>query len=208
MVRVKVCGITRVEDALAAAAAGAQALGFVFYPPSPRFVAPGDARAIITRLPPLITRVGLFVDADPAFIHSVLATVPLDVIQFHGDEAPDFCAGFDKPYLKAVRMKPGVDLHEVCARYADASALLLDGYADAAPGGTGTRFDWNRVPPDLPRPVILAGGLTAANVRQAIAACRPAAVDVSSGVELAKGIKDKHAMTEFIREVACADEIA
>ena len=208
MIRTKICGITRVADAQAAAAAGADALGFVFYPPSPRFVAPRAAGAISAQLPPFIARVGLFVDADRAFIGSVLETVPLDVIQFHGDEEPDFCAGFGKPYIKAVRMRPGVDLHRVCVRYAAASALLLDGYADAAPGGTGTGFDWSRIPPDLSRPVILAGGLTATNVRRAIAVCRPYAVDVSSGVELAKGIKNKDAIREFIQEVAQASTLS
>ena len=203
-VKAKICGITRLDDALAAVAAGAHALGFVFYPPSPRYLTPPEAREIIVRLPPFITRVGLFVDADPAFIRAVLETVPLDVIQFHGEEDPGFCVGFGRPYIKAVRMKPGIDLHKLCARYATASALLLDGYSQAAPGGTGTSFDWNTVPLDLPRPIILAGGLTVANVRQAIIACRPYAVDVSSGVERAKGTKDNHAIKEFMQEVDCA----
>lgn len=202
MIRVKICGITRVEDAQAAASAGAHALGFVFYQPSPRCVTPLKAREISAGTPPFISRVGLFVDADPAFIRAALETVPLDVIQFHGEEAPDFCAGFGKPYIKAVRMKPGIDLYEICKRYTDAAALLLDGYAQAAPGGTGTSFDWRQVPPDLSLPIIIAGGLRAANVGQAIAACRPYAVDVSSGVELAKGIKDKDAITAFMQEVA------
>lgn len=201
MIRTKICGITRIEDALAAAAAGAQALGFVFYRPSPRFITPHEARAISARTPPFITRVGLFVDADQAFIRSVLATVPLDVIQFHGDETPAVCSSFGRPYIKAVRMRPGVDLHGVCARYSDASALLLDGYAASAPGGTGASFDWDRVPPDLSLPIIIAGGLNAANVGQAIAACRPYAVDVSSGVELDKGIKDINAMRAFMQEM-------
>ena len=202
MIRVKICGITRVEDARAAAGAGAHALGFVFYQPSPRYVTPLKAREISAGTPPFISRVGLFVDADPALIRAALETVPLDIIQFHGEEAPDFCAGFGKPYIKAVRMRPGIDLHGVCKRYADAAALLLDGFAEAAPGGTGTSFDWRQVPPDLTLPIIIAGGLRAVNVGRAITACRPYAVDVSSGVELAKGIKDKDAITAFMQEVA------
>lgn len=198
--RIKICGITRSEDARAAVDAGAHALGFVFYRPSPRYIEPPAARDIITRLPPFVAAVGLFVDPDQAFVSAVLETVPLDAIQFHGDEAPGFCSGFGKPYIKAVRMKPGIDLHEVCRRYSGAAALLPDSYSETVRGGSGVVFDWDAIPPDLPKPIILAGGLTAGNVRRAIAACAPYAVDVSSGVELDRGIKDKQAITEFIRE--------
>lgn len=201
MTRTKICGITRLEDALAAIDAGAHALGYVFYRASPRYIEPSAARDIITRLPPFTASVGLFVDPERGFVSSVLETVPLDILQFHGNEEPDFCGSFRRPYIKAVRMKPDVDLHKICRRYADAAALLLDSYSGAAPGGTGMSFDWSKVPPGLSRPVILAGGLTAANVRRAISACKPYAVDVSSGVELDKGVKDRTKMIAFIREV-------
>ena len=203
-VRTKICGITRAEDARAAIEAGADALGFVFYQASPRYVAPHSAQEIISRIAPFPAKVGLFVDPDREFVDAVLAQVALDVLQFHGDEDPGFCSSFGKPYIKAVRMKPGIDLHGVCRRHAGAAALLLDSYSDTGHGGTGTVFDWNNIPADLTRPVILAGGLTTANVSRAIAACKPYAVDVSSGVELDKGVKDKDAITAFIREVTHA----
>ncbi|MCY4362390.1 MAG: phosphoribosylanthranilate isomerase [Gammaproteobacteria bacterium] len=203
-VRTKICGITRAEDARAAIEAGADALGFVFYQASPRYVAPHSAQEIISRIAPFPAKVGLFVDPDREFVDAVLAQVALDVLQFHGDEDPAFCSSFGKPYIKAVRMKPGIDLHTVCRRHAGAAALLLDSYSDTGHGGTGTVFDWNNIPADLTRPVILAGGLTTANVSRAIAACKPYAVDVSSGVELDKGVKDKDAITAFIREVTHA----
>ena len=203
-VRTKICGITRAEDARAAIEAGADALGFVFYRASPRYVAPHSAQEIISRIAPFPAKVGLFVDPDREFVDAVLAQVALDVLQFHGDEDPGFCSSFGKPYIKAVRMKPGIDLHGVCRRHAGAAALLLDSYSDTGHGGTGTVFDWNNIPADLTRPVILAGGLTTANVSRAIAACKPYAVDVSSGVELDKGVKDKDAITAFIREVTHA----
>ena len=208
MTRIKICGITRSEDARAAVDAGAHALGFVFYRPSPRYIEPAAARDIISRLPPFASRVGLFVDPERSFVTAVLETVPLDIIQFHGNEDPEFCGSFGRPYIKAVSIKPDIDLHKTCRRYAGASALLLDSHSDTVPGGTGMSFDWSIIPPGLSRPVILAGGLTAANVRRAIEVCRPYAVDVSSGVELDKGIKDKGAMTEFIREVLDVDDSA
>ena len=203
-VRTKICGITRVEDARAAIEAGADALGFVFYRASPRYVAPHSAQEIISRIAPFPAKVGLFVDPGREFVNAVLAQVTLDLLQFHGDEDPGFCGSFGKPYIKAVRMKPGIDLHAVCRRYAGAAALLLDSYSETGHGGTGTVFDWNKIPGDLTTPVILAGGLTTANVSRAIAACKPYAVDVSSGVELDKGVKDKDAITAFIREVTHA----
>ena len=208
MTRIKICGITRSEDARAAVDAGAHALGFVFYRPSPRYIEPPAARDIISRLPPFTAGVGLFVDPERSFVSAVLETVPLDIIQFHGNEDPEFCGSFGRPYIKAVSIKPDIDLHKTCRRYAGASALLLDSHSDTVPGGTGMSFDWSIIPPGLSRPVILAGGLTAANVRRAIEVCRPYAVDVSSGVELDKGIKDKGAMTEFIREVLDVDDSA
>ena len=200
-VRTKICGITRVEDARAAIDAGADALGFVFYQASPRYIAPHPAQQIISHTPPFPAKVGLFVDPDREYVSAVLETVALDVIQFHGDEEPGFCGSFDRPYIKAVRMERDIDLQEMCRHYADAAALLLDSYSETVHGGTGACFDWSLIPAELSKPIILAGGLTVANVGRAIAACKPYAVDVSSGVELDEGIKDKDKMTAFIREV-------
>ncbi len=201
-VRTKICGITRVEDARAAIDAGADALGFVFYQASPRYIAPRPAQEIISQLAPFPAKVGLFVDPDREIVSAVLKTANLDIIQFHGDEEPGFCRSFDRPYIKAVRMEHGVDLHEMCRHYADAAALLLDSYSETVHGGTGTCFDWSLIPAELSKPIILAGGLTVANVGRAVAACKPYAVDVSSGVELDKGIKDKAEIIAFIREVS------
>lgn len=203
--RIKICGITRLEDALAAARAGAHALGFVFHAPSPRNVAPEAARAIVATLPPFITTVGLFVDRSAAEVEAVLERVPLDLLQFHGDETPQFCAAFGRPYIKAVRMRPGVDLLEYARRYESARALLLDAYVSGIHGGTGARFDWSLVPRDLPRPIVLSGGLTAENVGEAVRQVRPWAVDVSSGVEAGRGIKDAQRIRQFIAGVRDAD---
>jgi phosphoribosylanthranilate isomerase len=203
--RIKICGITRTEDALAACAAGADALGFVFHPPSPRNIEPDHARDIIAALPPFVSSVGLFVDCDAARVESVAARVPLDILQFHGDETPEFCARFARPYLKAVRMRAGVDLLEYARRFASARGLLLDAYVRGTHGGTGTRFDWRLVPEGVPVPIVLSGGLTAHNVGEAVRALRPWAVDVSSGVEAAKGIKDPQRIREFIAGVRRAD---
>jgi phosphoribosylanthranilate isomerase len=203
--RIKICGITRVEDALAACAAGADALGFVFHPPSPRNLAPDTARDIIAALPPFVSAVGLFVDCEPDQIDRIAARVPLDMLQFHGDEAPELCARFGRPYLKAVRMRPEVDLLEYARRFGDARGLLLDAFVSGTHGGTGTRFDWRLVPADLPVPIVLSGGLNPDNVGEAVRALRPWAVDVSSGVEAAKGIKDPQRMRDFIAGVRRAD---
>lgn len=199
--RVKFCGITQYEDAAAAVALGVDALGFVFYGPSPRNVSVAQAAAIIAELPPLVGKVGLFVDAETETVREVLDAVPIDVVQFHGDEAPELCEQAGRPYIKAIRMAPGIDLHAEAARYANASALLLDAYTTEAVGGTGTAFDWTRIPRDLARPIILAGGLSSANVATAIANVNPYAVDVSSGVERARGIKDPEKMKQFMIEV-------
>jgi phosphoribosylanthranilate isomerase len=205
MTRVKICGITRVEDALAAAQAGADAIGLVFHAGSPRHVTPDQAAVIVGALPPFVTSVALFVDPDAARVEAVLRRVRPDLLQFHGDESPDFCRGFGVPYLKAIRVRPGVDLLQFPARYADARGLLLDAYSEAAHGGTGERFDWSLIPTGLPRPVILAGGLDPGNVARAVGAVRPWAVDVSSGVEAAKGIKDAAKIAAFIKEVRNAN---
>ena len=205
-VRTKICGITRLEDAQAAIAAGADALGFVFFPASPRFIAPARAQALVRQLPPFPARVGLFVNPDRDQVAAVLEQVPLDALQFHGDEEPDFCEGFGRPYIKAVRMKEDVELDAVREQHAAAAALLLDSYAKTAPGGSGQTFDWRRAPAGLSLPLILAGGLTPDNVRHAIAQAgsRPYAVDVSSGVERRAGIKDNAKMTAFINEATHA----
>lgn len=203
-VRSKICGITRVEDALVAAEAGADAIGLVFYAKSPRAVTVQQARAIIAALPPFVTTVGLFVDASRCEIGEILDAVPLDLLQFHGDEAPEQCEGHGRPYIKALRVRPGEDIAARCVEYVHASGVLLDTYVPGVPGGTGEAFDWSLVPEMLPKPLILAGGLTAQNVRAAIAQVSPYAVDVSGGVEAAKGIKDAEKIRAFIREVRIA----
>ena len=201
MTRVKICGITRVEDGLACAQLGADAIGLVFYAPSPRHVSVAQARAIMAALPPFITTVGLFVDADPAEVSAVLTQLPLDLLQFHGDESPEYCQGFARPYLKAMRVKPGVDLVQYAAQYAQAKGLLLDAHVEGVAGGTGQSFDWNLIPAHLPLPVVLSGGLHPDNVTQAIKRVQPAAVDVSSGVEATKGIKDAAKIAAFMQGV-------
>lgn len=204
--RVKICGITRLEDAEAAIAAGADALGFVFYPPSPRAISPEQAADIIRQLPPLITTVGLFVNEDAETVAAILQQTQLDLLQFHGDETPDYCQQFGRPWFKALRMKPELDLPQEVERYAAARAILLDAYRPGVPGGTGEAFDWARIPVNLNTSLILAGGLTPANVRKAITRVQPYAVDVSGGVEAEKGIKDSQKIDLFIEEVARANQ--
>ena len=199
--RIKICGITRAEDARMAAELGADAIGLVFYPPSPRSVGPEQARAIIAAMPPFVTVVGLFVDPAPEQVQSVLRRCSLGLLQFHGDEAPDFCAGFGMPYIKAARVRTDADLVQYLSRYHAAQAWLLDAYHDSLYGGTGESFDWKLIPRDLARPVILSGGLTPDNVGAAVRQVRPWAVDVSSGVEAAKGVKDAAKIAAFIAGV-------
>jgi phosphoribosylanthranilate isomerase len=203
--RTKICGITRPEDGLFAAAQGADAIGLVFYPPSPRCVTVEQAREVLAALPPFVTTVGLFVNATEEEVRAVLAAVPLDLLQFHGDEEEAYCRRFGRPYCKAIRMAEGVDLATEAARYAGASALLLDSFQAGVPGGTGHAFDWARIPAGLAKPMILAGGLGPENVDEAIRQVRPYAVDVSSGVEAAKGIKDAEKIIAFMRGVERAD---
>lgn len=202
--RVKICGITRVEDALAAAAAGADAIGLVFDERSPRCVSLAQAEAVARALPPFVTVVGLFVDAARGRVDEVLNRVPLDLLQFHGTETPEQCRLYRRAYIKAIAMKPDVDLIAMQSRYADAAGLVLDSYSPVVAGGSGESFDWTRVPANLTKPVILAGGLTPANVAAAIRALRPYAVDVASGVELSKGIKDAGKIFAFIEAVRSA----
>lgn len=199
--RVKICGITRPADAVAAAEAGADAIGLVFYPPSPRYVDLDTARAIVAATPPFVTIVGLVVDADQQHIVEILSAVKLHMLQFHGDEPPAFCTSLHMPYMKAIRMREDRDVAASMSQYADASAILLDAYQAGVPGGTGTRFDWSRVPAQRDKPIILAGGLTPENVGEAIRAVRPFGVDVSGGVEKEKGVKDQQKIEAFIREV-------
>jgi len=203
--RAKICGITREEDALAAAYAGADAIGLVFYAPSPRAVSCEQAASICAVLPPFVTTVGLFVNASEDEVQGVLDKVPLDLLQFHGDEPADYCQRFSRPWIKAVRMAESVNLTAVAAEYSGARALLLDSYQKGVPGGTGHAFDWARVPDDLVMPVILAGGLDPDNVAEAIHQVQPYAVDVSSGVEAGKGIKDADKIIAFMRGVDRAD---
>ena len=203
--RIKICGITRPEDAWRAAELGADAIGLVFYEPSPRNVSIEQASEILDILPPFVTSVGLFVNASADEVNSILELLSLDLLQFHGDESPEFCASFDRPWIKAIRMAEGVDLRAEAERYADAWGLLLDAYHPALPGGTGESFEWERVPDDLPTSVILAGGLRADNVGEAIRSVQPYAVDVSGGVEAEKGVKDWGKMADFVAAVHAAD---
>ncbi|MGA8865142.1 MAG: phosphoribosylanthranilate isomerase [Gallionella sp.] len=210
MTRIKICGITRVEDALAASYRGADAIGLVFYESSPRHVNVPLAKLLADALPPFVTIVGLFVNAEAAFVNETLARVPLDLLQFHGDETPEYCAKFNRPYIKAIRVKAGVDLLQCATDFRGAKGLLLDAHVQGIPGGTGTAFDWTLIPKKLPLPVILSGGLDAENVAAAVEQVRPYAVDVSSGVEsggaeAGKGIKDAAKIAAFINEVKRVD---
>ncbi|MGB4812792.1 MAG: phosphoribosylanthranilate isomerase [Methylophilaceae bacterium] len=199
--RVKICGITRVEDALSAVQHGADAIGLVFYTPSPRCVNVAQAIEIVKCLPAFISVVGLFVNADSSHIKTILSAVRLDMLQFHGNETPDECSQFGLPYLKAVRVKADTNLLQYTKDFSDAKALLLDTYTEGTHGGTGQVFDWNLIPKNLSKPVILAGGLTALNITQAIKQVNPYAVDVSGGVEAEKGIKDATKIAAFMQQV-------
>lgn len=207
-VRVKICGITRLQDLHAACAAGADALGFVFYEKSPRNVSIEAAAALLRAMPPFVQSVGLFVNAEPAFITAVLEAVPLDLLQFHGDETPADCERYSRPYIKAVRVNQDTDLLKCAADFEQARGLLLDAYVPGVAGGTGERFDWSLIPSSLAGSIILSGGLAPDNVAAAVHLVRPWAVDVSSGVEetmlengvavAAKGIKDAQKLAQFI----------
>lgn len=196
--RVKICGFTRIEDAIGAAKLGVDAVGLVFYPPSPRNVDIELAAAISRSIPAFVSVVALFVDAEPTFIRQVLQRVRVDCLQFHGEETADECRAYDKTYIKAIRMQDGVNLDEIERHYHDAGGLLLDAYHPGVQGGTGCGFDWELIPQTLRLPVILAGGLSPDNAGLAIQAIKPYALDVSSGVEAEKGIKDAEKMAAFI----------
>jgi phosphoribosylanthranilate isomerase len=199
--RVKICGITRVEDASAAARLGADAIGLVFYAKSPRAVSIPQAQAVVRALPPFVTIVGLFVDAAPEEIRRVLVEVPLDLLQFHGNEPPAACRGYGRAYIKVVHMGKDTDVINLARPYDDAAGILVDTYVRGVPGGTGQSFDWSRLPGSLACPMILAGGLTPDNVAAAVSRVRPWAVDVSGGVEAAPGVKDAAKIAAFIRGV-------
>jgi phosphoribosylanthranilate isomerase len=205
--RIKICGLTREADVDDAAAAGADAVGFVLYARSPRAVSAARAGELARRLPPFVTPVLLFVNASAAEIDAALQAVPHALLQFHGDEAAAQCEAAARPYLRAARMAPGLDLLDFAARFASASALLLDAHVDGY-GGGGKSFDWSLVSPGVPLPVVLSGGLSAANVIDGVRRIRPWAVDVSSGVEIAKGIKDAALMRRFCDAVREADGLA
>jgi len=202
--RVKICGITRIEDAKAAVEAGCDAIGLVFYEPSPRFVSLERAAEIVASIPPFVNTVGLFVDAEPSYIQQVLQHVRLDLLQFHGDESAEACQQFGVPYMKAIRVQPDTNLLQYAKEFEQAKALLLDAFIEGVPGGTGQKFDWNIIPKALPIPVVLAGGLTPENVIAAIEQVNPYAVDVSGGVEIKKGIKDAAKIAAFMRGVSHA----
>lgn len=198
--RVKICGITRRQDAEFSIEMGADALGLVFYSPSPRAVTLAQAKEIIVGIPPFISLVALFVDAEVDEVKACLDTLPIAVLQFHGNETPSYCEQFNLPYMKAIRMRDDIDLKAEVKRYQSASAILVDSYQSGVPGGTGQVFNWSLIK-DIDKPLILAGGLDAGNVAMAIEKVKPYAVDVSGGVELAKGIKDKQKISSFMQEV-------
>ncbi len=202
--RIKICGLTRPEDIVAAVEAGADAIGLVFYPPSPRYVTPEQAAELAALVPPFVTTVGLFVNAEPQWVERTLAQVPLQLLQFHGDETEADCARYGRQWIKAARVRPGVDLVEFAACHPSAGALLLDAFVEGY-GGGGKVFDWSLIPAGLDRRIVLSGGLDPDNVVEAVRRVRPWAVDVSSGVEAAKGIKDAARIAAFIAGVRHAD---
>jgi phosphoribosylanthranilate isomerase len=202
--RIKICGITRLEDARAAAEAGADAIGLVFYPPSPRYLEVEWARELRFSLPPFVAAVALFVNPDAEAVLEVVKRVKPDLLQFHGEETAEFCAGFGLPYLKACRVKPGVDLIKYLLPYRGAAGWLADAHVEGY-GGAGKSFDWSLIPETRPRPLVLSGGLTVTNVGNAIRRVRPWGVDVSSGVEADKGMKDAAKIAAFVAEVKNAD---
>ena len=204
--RIKICGITRPEDALCAVHSGADAIGLVFYPPSPRAVTIEQAREVASVVPPLVTLVALFVDATAQEIARVLESVPVGLIQFHGNEDAAFCGQFHRPWIKAIRIKDDLDVAAACGAYDAASGVLLDAWQEGVPGGTGKTFEWSRAEGRTSLPVVLAGGLNSSNVGSAIKTLGPWAVDVSGGVEVSPGIKDAGKIEQFIAAVRVADQ--
>ena len=203
--RIKICGLTREADVDAAVAAGADAIGFVLYPPSPRYVTPQRAAELARRIPPFVDVVGLFVNEAPAVVQAACDSLPINLLQFHGDEDADYCRQFSRPWLRAARVRPGLDLVEFARSFSEARGLLLDAFVEGY-GGGGHVFDWTLIPPGLPGHLVLSGGLNADNVGDAIRRVRPVAVDVSSGVETGKGIKDHAKIAAFVAAVRKTDE--
>lgn len=197
--RVKICGITRLEDAQSAIDAGADALGFVFYPPSPRYIKPEQAAEIVQQLPPFISTVGLFVNETAEEVDRISRLTQIDLLQFHGDETPVFCEQFNRAWIKALRVRDKDSLQQSLTEFESARAVLLDSYRPGVPGGTGETFNWDLIPVDYSRPIILAGGLTPDNISDAVRQLQPYGVDVSGGVEASKGIKDPIKIHAFIR---------
>ena len=204
--RIKICGITTPDDARVAIASGADAIGLVCYRNSPRVVTVEEAANIVAVVPPFVSVVALFVDEPFESVQRILSRVPIDLLQFHGEEPAQYCQQFERPWIKALRVKPGLDIQGTCGEYAQARGVLLDSWQPGVPGGTGTRFDWDVTPPDLPLPLVLAGGLSANNVGVAVRKLRPVAVDVSGGVESAPGIKDADKISKFVAAVRVADQ--
>jgi len=205
--RVKICGITRLEDALIAVRYGANAIGFVFWDKSARFVDPNVARKIVRALPPFVCTVGVYVNPSSEWVEETSAIVGLNLIQFHGDEDPVFCSQFLLPYIKAARVKNKSDLLQYASQYSNSNGLLLDSYVEGVPGGTGCTFKWDLIPKKLPLPLILSGGLNAENICVAMKEVKPWAVDVSSGVEITKGIKDAGKIAAFMRGVRNGEKL-
>ena len=199
--RVKICGLTCVEDALMVAQSGADAIGLVFYKPSPRHIEIDQACSIAKALPAFVTKTALFVNPQVDYVKSVLENVQIDLLQFHGDESPEFCSQFGLPYIKAIRMQSNTHLNDLAEHYASCCGLLLDAYKPGVPGGTGEQFNWDWVPKSLSKPIILAGGLTADNVQKAIRTVQPWAVDVSGGVEASKGVKSIEKVNLFMQQI-------
>ncbi len=205
--RIKICGITRIEDALTATRLGADAIGFIFWPKSARFISPATAREIVDELPPFVSAVGVYVDPEEGWVEESSNIARLSLLQFHGDESPEFCDQFSLPYIKALRVREGMDLLQYEDQYSSARGLLLDTYTEGMPGGTGDTFNWDLIPQGLTVPLILSGGLHPGNVTMAIKKVQPWAVDVSSGVESAKGIKDAEKIADFMRGVRHSESL-
>lgn len=204
--RVKVCGLTRYDDVQEACRLGVDAIGLVFYPPSPRAVTVFQASEILRDVPPFVTVTALFVNPTEAEVYDVLKVLPIGLLQFHGDETPEFCQQFQRPFIKAIAMKDDIDFVELASNWSHSLGLLVDTYKPGMAGGTGETFDWQRLPETFAKPIILAGGLTINNVSDAIVCVRPWAVDVSGGVEVAKGMKDSQKMAQFISQVVLTDK--
>lgn len=205
--RVKICGITRIEDALAAIRLGANAIGFIFWDKSTRYIDPKEARKIVMALPPFVTVVGVYVNPSSEWVEETCSIAGLNLLQFHGDELPEFCSQFSLPYIKAVRIRSGIDLLQYAAQYSSSSGLLLDSYVEGVPGGTGRTFEWSLIPENLSLPLIVSGGLHPKNVCEAIREAKPWAVDVSSGVEVTKGIKDADKIAAFMTGVRNGEKL-